>query len=387
MAKEYNFIFKQTERGILSIPLKGGRPMTDKELDELSEEEIEQLMELSNQLGQEAFDYVKKVREVEKELIEAIDGLKESKVSQVLTMNIDDLIKKYQDNPSIYEYLKDMKSDIGKNYKMFIREDDRNPIENIFVIGDRKEDFMKRYEVNLFIDNSDMEEAPVIKEMNPTYYNLFGKVEYVNELGGLRTDHTKIRAGSLHEANGGYIIIQAKDILQSSYSWESLKRALTTEKLKVENITGLNIISETLRPEPIPLDVKVIIIGDYMMYQLLYYYDDDFKKLFKIRADFDVEMDRDEENIKKIGSFVAYQCKEEGLKPFHKTALATIIEQSSRIAEHQDKLTAQFNELVEILYEADSWADMRNGEIITKDDVEKAIKRKGIEMIPMRKNC
>ncbi len=173
-----------------------------------------------------------------------------------------------------------MKSDIGKNYKMFIREDDRNPIENIFVIGgDRKEDFMKRYEVNLFIDNSDMEEAPVIKEMNPTYYNLFGKVEYVNELGGLRTDHTKIRAGSLHEANGGYIIIQAKDILQSSYSWESLKRALTTEKLKVENITGgLNIISETLRPEPIPLDVKVIIIGDYMMYQLLYYYDDDFKK-------------------------------------------------------------------------------------------------------------
>lgn len=376
MAKEYNFIFKQTERGILSIPLKGGRPMTDKELDELSEEEIEQLMELSNQLGQEAFDYVKKVREVEKELIEAIDGLKESKVSQVLTMNIDDLIKKYQDNPSIYEYLKDMKSDIGKNYKMFIREDDRNPIENIFVIGDRKEDFMKRYEVNLFIDNSDMEEAPVIKEMNPTYYNLFGKVEYVNELGGLRTDHTKIRAGSLHEANGGYIIIQAKDILQSSYSWESLKRALTTEKLKVENITGLNIISETLRPEPIPLDVKVIIIGDYMMYQLLYYYDDDFKKLFKIRADFDVEMDRDEENIKKIGSFVAYQCKEEGLKPFHKTALATIIEQSSRIAEHQDKLTAQFNELVEILYEADSWADMRNGEIITKDDVEKAIKKK-----------
>jgi len=207
MAKEYNFIFKQTERGILSIPLKGGRPMTDKELDELSEEEIEQLMELSNQLGQEAFDYVKKVREVEKELIEAIDGLKESKVSQVLTMNIDDLIKKYQDNPSIYEYLKDMKSDIGKNYKMFIREDDRNPIENIFVIGDRKEDFMKRYEVNLFIDNSDMEEAPVIKEMNPTYYNLFGKVEYVNELGGLRTDHTKIRAGSLHEANGGLSLI------------------------------------------------------------------------------------------------------------------------------------------------------------------------------------
>ncbi len=114
--------------------------------------------------------------------------------------------------------------------------------------------------------------------MNPNYYNLFGKIEYVNELGGLRTDHLKIRPGSLHEANGGYIIIQAKDILQNPYSWEGLKRSIATEQITVENITGLNIISETLRPEPIPLDVKVIIIGDYYLYQLLYYYDDDFKK-------------------------------------------------------------------------------------------------------------
>ena len=376
LAKGYNFIFKQTERGILSVPLKDGKPMTDQELNELSQQEIEELMELSNQLGQEAFDYVKKVREVEKDLIDEIKGLKEKNVHEVLAMNMDLLIEKYEDNPSICEYLKDMKADIAKNYEMFIAEDEKNPIENIFMIGDRKESFMKRYQVNLFIDNSSRKQAPVIREMNPTYYNLFGKIEYVNELGGLRTDHTKIRAGSLHEANGGYIIVQAKDILQSSYAWEGLKRALTTEEIKVENITGLNIISETLRPEPIPLDVKIIIIGDYMMYQLLYNYDDDFKKLFKIRADFDIEMDRNQENINKIGSFVAYQCKEEGLKPFHKTALAAIIEESSRIAEHQDKLTAQFNELVEILYEADGWASKRNRDMITKEDVEKAIKKK-----------
>lgn len=376
MAKEYNFVFKQTERGILSIPLKNGRPMTEQELNELSEKEIEELMELSTQLSQKSFDYIKKIKEVEKGLIEAITGLQESKVSQVLTMHMDSLIKKYEDNPSICEYLKDMKIDIKNNYNMFITEDSKNPLENIFMIGNRKEDFMKRYEVNLFIDNTNKEKAPVIREMNPTYYNLFGKVEYVNELGGLRTDHTKIRAGSLHEANGGYIIIQAKDILQSGYAWEGLKRALITEKIMVENITGLHVISETLRPEPIPLDIKVIIIGDYMMYQLLYNYDDDFKKLFRIRADFDIEMDRNEENIKKIGSFVAYQCKEEELKPFHKTALATIIEQSSRIAEHQEKLTAKFSELVEILYEADGWANKRKGDVITREDVDKAIKKK-----------
>ena len=197
--------------------------MTEQELNELSEKEIEELMELSTQLSQKSFDYIKKIKEVEKGLIEAITGLQESKVSQVLTMHMDSLIKKYEDNPSICEYLKDMKIDIKNNYNMFITEDSKNPLENIFMIGNRKEDFMKRYEVNLFIDNTNKEKAPVIREMNPTYYNLFGKVEYVNELGGLRTDHTKIRAGSLHEANGGYIIIQAKDILQSGYAWEGLK--------------------------------------------------------------------------------------------------------------------------------------------------------------------
>ena len=350
--------------------------MTAEELDELSEEEIENLIELSNELSHKAFDYVKRVKEVEKRLKEEIAKLKENNILKVLSGHFDSMIEKYKDNNCIYKYLNDMKADIVKNYEMFIVKEDKKYLENIFVIGDRREDFMKRYEVNLFIDNNEKSGGPVIREMNPNYYNLFGKIEYVNELGGLKTDHTKIRPGSLHEANGGYIIIQAKDILKSSQAWEGLKRAIITEKIKVENITGLNIISETLQPEPIPLDVKVIIIGDYYIYQLLYNYDDDFKKLFKIRADFDIEMDRNEENIKKIGSFVAYQCNEEGLKPFDKTALAIIIEQSSRVAEHQGKLTARFNELVEILYESDAWATKRNKNIISKSDVETAIFKK-----------
>ncbi len=376
LAKDYNFVFKQTEKGILSIPLKDGRPMTDDELSELSEEEIESLLESSNELSQKAFDYVKRVKELEKDLKEEIGKLKENSVLEVLSSHMNLLMKKHKGNHSICEYLKDMKVDIVKNYEMFIDEDDKKHLENLFLIGDKKEDFMKRYEVNLFIDNEDKSGAPVIREMNPTYYNLFGKIEYINELGGLKTDHTKIRSGSLHEANGGYIIIQAKDILKSSSAWEGLKRAITTEEIKIENITGLNIISETLRPEPIPLNVKVIIIGDYLIYQLLYYYDEDFKKIFKIRADFDIEMDRTEENIKKIGSFVAYQCNEQDLKPFDKTALAAIIERSSRIAEHQRKLTARFNELVEILYESDEWSTKRNKDIITKSDVEMAVFKK-----------
>ena len=376
LAKRYSFIFKQTERGILSIPLKEGRPMTDEELDSLSQEEIEELIKTSNELNQKAFDYVKRVKDIENNLIEEIKKLKEKNVLQVLNNHINVFIEKYEDNDKICEYLNDMKEDIVKNYDMFLNKDKKNNLDGFLLQRDKIEDFMKRYQVNLFMDNNGKVKAPVIREMNPTYHNLFGKMEYVNELGVLKTDHMKIRPGSLHEANGGYIIIQAKDILQSSHAWEGLKRAITTEEIRIENITGLNVISETLRPEPIPLDIKVVIVGDYYLYQLLFNYDDDFRKLFKIRADFDIEMDKSEENIRKIGSFVAYQCKEEGLKPFDKEALAALIEWSSRKAENQNKLTAKFNELVEIIYEADLWADMKKRDVVTKEDIDIAIYKK-----------
>ena len=376
LAKQYSFIFKQTERGILSIPLKESRPMTDEELDNLSQEEIQELIKTSNELNQKAFDYVKRVKDIENNLIEEIKKLKEKNVLQVLNNHINVFIEKYEDNDKICEYLNDMKEDIVKNYDMFLNKDKKNNLDGFLLQRDKIEDFMKRYQVNLFMDNNGKVKAPVIREMNPTYHNLFGKMEYVNELGVLKTDHMKIRPGSLHEANGGYIIIQAKDILQSSHAWEGLKRAITTEEIRIENITGLNVISETLRPEPIPLDIKVVIVGDYYLYQLLFNYDDDFRKLFKIRADFDIEMDKSEENIRKIGSFVAYQCKEEGLKPFDKEALAALIEWSSRKAENQNKLTAKFNELVEIIYEADLWADMKKRDVVTKEDIDIAIYKK-----------
>lgn len=378
LAEEYNFIFKQTEKGLLSIPLKDNKPMTDEEIESLSRDEIEYLLEVGQELSQRAYDYLKRIREVEKQLVVELKKLKESKVAEVLHEYINPLIEKYEDNEKIVEYLEDMKLDILYNYEIFMQEDEDRGFEGILIVENQKEEFMKRYEVNLFMDNSSRNAAPVIKEINPTYYNLFGKIEYVNELGGFKTDHTRIRPGSLHEANGGYIIIQAKDILQSPAAWEGLKRALTTEKLKVENITGLNIISETLNPEPIPLDVKIILIGDFYIYQLLYTYDDDFKKLFKIRADFDMDMERNDENIRKIGSFVAYQCKEQNLKPFDETGLSAIIEYSSRLASHQNKLTAKFNELVEIIYEADQWANIKDKPIVTDVEVKMAIREKNL---------
>ncbi len=375
-AKEYNFVFKQTDRGILSIPLINNRPMTDEELDKLSDEEMDRLGNISIELTQKSYDYIKQIKAVETKLKNEIKKLKEEQVALVATTFIGPIQVKYRDNEGITNFLLDMKEDIVKNYEVFLDNEEENYVEKIFFQGNKKEEFLKRYFVNLFIDNSYIQGAPVIREMNPNYYNLFGKIEYANEMGVAKTDHTRIKPGSIHEANGGYILIQAKDILQNRLSWEGLKRAITTGELKIENVYGLNLTSETLNPEPIPLDIKIIIIGDYLTYHILYAYDEEFKKIFRIRADFDTEMERNEENILKIGSFVAYQCKEENLLPFHREALGAIIDLSSRIADEKNKLTASFNQLVEIIYEADGWASSDGKDMVTKEDVYKAILKK-----------
>ncbi len=375
-ASEYNFMFKHTESGLLTIPLINGKPMTDKDLDKLSEDEMEDLGNTSMELSQKSYGMIKEIKDIEIKLVDELENLKEEVVSLIATNFIGPIQVEYRNNDDINKFLQSMKKDIVKNYNMFLDEEEENYMEKLLVRVDNKSNFLKRYAVNLFIDNSDTKGAPIIREMNPNYYNLFGKIEYANELGIATTDHTRIKLGSLHEANGGYIIIQAKDILQNKLSWDALKRTLTTGKLKIENITGLSIAAETLDPETIPLDVKVIIIGDYMTHQLLYLYDEDFRKLFKIKADFDTEMEKTERNILKIGNFVAYQCEVENLLPFHKNALGALIDLSSRISDEKNKLTSRFNELVEVIYEADGWARSENKATVDKEDIKKAIEKK-----------
>lgn len=375
-AREYGFIFRQTEKGLLPIPLVNNRPMNEAEINNLTDEEIERLGELSIELNQKSFQYKKRLEEVDKKLRNEIKRLREELVSLVTTNFIGPLQVKYRDNEAISDYLLEMKKDIVKNHEFFLGKDEELTVESLLFQGSKREDFFNRYEVNLFIDNRTRTGAPVIREMNPTYYNLFGKIEYYNEMGVAKTDHTRIKPGSFHEANGGYIIIQAKDILESKLAWDGLKRALNSEELKIENVVMSNLTTETLSPEPIPLDLKVILIGDYLTYHLLYAYDDDFRKLFRIRADFDIEMERSEENILKTAGFVAYQCKEENLLPFDRGALAAIVDLSSRIADERNKLTARFSKLVELIFEADGWARAEGKEIVTRDHVEKAIRKK-----------
>lgn len=376
IAKNYGFIFKQNENGLISIPLVDGRPINEEELENISEEEIIKLRENSSKLSAEAYDIFNKFRKLDEQLRDRLKQLNEKVAFDAVDFYLDQLMKKYKDNEEIEKFLNEMEDDIIKNLSQFLDKEESSKLSEIIGKLSKYEDFFKRYEINLFIDNSNCQGAPVIREANPNYYNLLGKIEYVNEASMLKTDHTRIKPGAIHEANGGYLIIQAKDILTNPFAWDGLKRSLISGEIKIENIIKGSVVAETLKPEPISLDIKVIVIGDYYTYQLLYDYDDDFKKLFKIRADFDIEMERNEENIRKIASFIASHCKGENLRHFHKSAVGKIVEYCSRLAEDQRKLTARFNEIVEILYEADAWAESMGDSVITDKHIVKAIEEK-----------
>src|SRR5699024_4976442 len=206
---------------------------------------------------------------------------------------IEKLRDKYQTCENVLEYLEAVQADILKNVNDFLpKEEEKNPLQAMMA-GRQETDFTIKYRVNLLVDNSETKGAPVVTADNPTFYNMVGKVEYENRMGMMSTNFTKIKPGFLHEANGGYMIIQSKDILSKSYAWEALKRALDKKKLRIENIgehTGL-MTTTSLSPDAMPLNVKVILIGNSQLYQLLHYYDEDFRKLFKIKIDYAVNIE------------------------------------------------------------------------------------------------
>ena len=235
-----------------------------------------------------------------------------------------------------------------------------------------------KYKVNLLVDDGALKGAPVITDYNPTYYNLLGRIDYENEFGAVTTDFTLVRAGLLHQANGGYLILQAHDVLNNVQSWDALKRVLRTRQISIENIKeqmGL-VAYSSLKPEPVPIDVKVVLVGSEQIYQLLYELDDDFSKLFKVKVDFDDEMDRTDENILMLSRFVSSFCSKENTLHFNGGGIAKIVDYASRLTEDQQKLTTRFNDIAEILCEACTWAELDGAQYAGAAHVKKAIAEK-----------
>lgn len=375
IAAEKNFFFQQGNKGLISIPLKeDGSMMTDEEYNALSEEDYNSMKEKSQELSSEVSEFMNRMRTLEQDLRSKLIQLDKKTGERIVSFYMEDLLEKYREHGKVSAYLEEMKSDIIENIARF-KMPQKPPAGSFSLPKEDPRKFLERYRVNLFIDNSELERAPVIYESNPSYYNLIGMTEYKNEMGVLSTNFMDIKPGALHKANGGFLILNVRELLSEPFAWEALKRALKTEKLTIESLNKQlgYVVTSSLKPEPIPLKLKVILIGDYYTYSLLFAYDEDFRKLFRIVADFDTEMQANEENIIHFARSIATQCEEKGLKHFTRQAVRRILEYSARLTENREKLSSRYNMIVEILYEADAFGQ---GEFVTEEDVQKAIDAK-----------
>lgn len=377
-ARNKGFAIRKALAGLIIVPIKrDGEPLTEEEFQALDSETRKRINEIGKMLQEKLDDAVRAVREADKMVKEMLVKLERQIALEVIEQPIDELKEKYSSNDKITKYLEAVKEDILDNLQDFKIQEELSPPVPPFMRIPREASFFK-YAVNILVDNSNTEGAPVIYESNPTYLNLFGSIEYKIQYGMAITDFTMIKPGSLHKANGGYIVIDAMALLKNLFSYDSLKRALRNREIRIEDVWEQYrlITTSTLRPEPIPLNVKVILTGIPLIYYLLYNYDDEYKELFKVKADFDIRMPRNEENIQKYAQFVALCQKEEGLLPFHRSAVAKIVEYGSRLAEHQEKLSTQFSEIADLIRESHFWAKKNNKDVVEAQHVVKALEQR-----------
>ena len=376
-AAEQGFVLKRASTGFVSIPVIDGKELSNEEFEDLSNEIKDEYEKKTSEIQIKAIQVMRKIQTAEREMKQQIKDLENQIGLFAVGYLIEDMKERYSKEESVVNYLDAVQKDILDNIDQFrTSEEEEAPLTLPWMR--RKGDPGYKYRVNLVVDNKDTTGAPVIVETNPTYYNLVGRVEYENKMGMVTTDYTMIKAGSLLRANGGYLILQARDILTNPGAWEGLKRVLKTREACMENLGeqfGLLAMS-TLRPQAIPVNAKVILIGNPQLYQLLYHLDEDFRKLFKIKADFDTEMDASREHMTHMASFIATHTQKEGIRHFDRTAVARLVEFSSRLADHQNKLSTRFNEIVEIMYEADAWANLMNMDIVSGEHVKRAIEEK-----------
>ncbi|MDM8000815.1 MAG: ATP-binding protein [Dehalococcoidia bacterium] len=376
LAHENGFAIQMSPMGILLVPIVNGRPLTDQEILALSPEDKEGLSKRQENIQGHIKEAVTQLRVWDREIKEQIEKIDREVVQFILQTYVEELERKYSDAPGVSEYLEAVGNDIIENRDLF-----RSPPEaaegNPFA-AKALSDAFKKYHVNVLVDNTNVKGAPVVIEMTPTYNNLVGRMEKEAQFGALTSDFTMIRAGSIHRANGGYLVVRMEDIAQELMAWDVLKRCLREGKIIVEEMAErLGFLTvKTILPEPIPLKIKVILIGENFYYYMLYRYDREFPELFKVKADFDSWMDRDEETTRAYAATLCSVCAKDNLRHLDSSAVAKIVEHSSRLAEDQRKLSTRFAEIADIIREANYWAGMRNSALISGEHVSRAIDQK-----------
>ena len=373
---KYGFHVKSAQNGIYMFPVVDGKVVQEEEFEKLDEEIKKQYEEKSVIVQQQIMEVIGQIKQIERESDKKVSEWQSNVALLTVNAHINYIKSKYKRNKKINQFLNDVKQDVLKNVSYFLEEDKpQQPQQAQPSPMQRKQDPCLNYRVNLFIDNSTREGCPVIMDSNYTYQNLFGKLEYENYYGSLKTDFTMLKPGLMHKANGGYIIFQAKDLLTNAMCYEELKRILRVKEIAIDNTmeqrSSMAMIS--LKPEPIPLDVKVILIGNASIYHTLLSMDSDFRKLFKIKVEFEETAPIDETNVNKLARFVHTFCEQEELPPLDKSAMARLVEFASRLAGDKDKLSTRFTDIGQVVGEAGTWAKLDKAKVVTKQYIEKAL--------------
>ena len=377
MALSKNFMLQITPVGPIFVPLVKGKPMAEEAFSALDAKTKKALQENQETLNAEMRETVRVLREEEHKLKEEISKLNKDVALYAIGHLTEHLVEKYKDLPDVIAYIKEVQNDFVQNLEQFRRKTEAQP-QIPFPFPWMAEPTFKKYEVNVIVDNSDLKGAPVIVEQNPNYNKLFGRLEKEAQLGMLTTDFTMIIAGSIHKANGGYLVLRVEEVLRDAILWNSLKSALKGSKITIEEpAERLGYIAvKSLAPEPIPLEVKVVLIGDWQIYQLLLAYDPEFIELFKVKAEFDTTMDRTDDRIREYVSLICTICEKEKLKHLDSTGVAKIVEYSSRLAEDQTKLSTRFAVITDVLREASYYAAEDSSKYINAGHIKRAVEER-----------
>ncbi|HEY8475272.1 MAG TPA: ATP-binding protein, partial [Chloroflexota bacterium] len=375
-AREEGFALQLTPTGLVLIPLMAGQPMSDQDFAALTPEFRALLQRKRETLEEQVKATLKELRQMEREVRQRLEQMDREVALFAVGGLVDDLLEKYADLEAVRAYLEAVKEDMTANVDQFRPLPEESGPLGRAALWER-EHAHRKYRVNLLVDNTGARGAPVVTEFNPNLGNLVGRVEKEAQFGTLVTDFTLIRAGALHRANGGYLVLQVEDVLRQPLAWEALKRCLRTREIVVEDpAEWVGLAAGGLRPEPIPLRVKVVLVGSPDLYHLLYAFDPDFRELFKVRADFDTEMDRTPEGERQYAEFIATVCRKEGLLPFTPSAVAAVVEHGSRLAEDQRKLSTRFADVVDVMRESDYWARQDRSELVLGEHVRRALEAK-----------
>jgi predicted ATP-dependent protease len=368
-----------TPMGITTVPVMEGKPLNKEQYDLLTDEQKHRVQERTAELDSIIAQFLPQLRRLDRGVAQLLAELDRQVMVAITSPMIDDLKRDYGDEPHVVEFIEGLREDLIESLDAFRGQEEQQqqgPIPGLATAV--RENVFNRYKVNVIVTHDPEQHAPVVFEDSPSYYRMFGRIDYRSSFGSMTTDHTMIKPGALHRANGGFLAVEALDLFTQPMVWETLKRELRTGQIMLENLgEQLSIIpTATLAPEPIPLNVKVAVIGNTRIFTLLQNADEDFRKLFKAKADFTIDVERTDTNVQLYAQFIARQVAELGMRPFDRAAVARVVEYSSRIVSDQEKLSLRMMEIVDLLVESDYWACDDGRDVVTAAYVDMALEKK-----------